>query len=79
MSDIMAFSWLPHNFIDINRGTGAYHRNQILESYLDKPMFPEFSDLFRQKLGWPDINNPKEEKEKYDLLIKSMNVKRRWQ
>lgn len=77
IKDIMAFSWLPHNFIERNRGTGAYHHNQILENYLDKPLFPEFSDLFREELGWSDIVNSKEKKEAYEELIQNMNVTRR--
>lgn len=77
INEILAFSWLPHNFIDKASGTGPYHRNQLFESYLDKPLFPEFSDLFREELGWPELVNPKEEKEKYQLLIDSMDVIKR--
>jgi uncharacterized protein YozE (UPF0346 family) len=72
VKDTIAFSWLPHNFIDSKGGTGPYHLNQILEAYLDKPLFPEFSDIFRDELGWPEIKNPKRKKEVYQKLIAEM-------
>lgn len=74
--DIIQFSWLPHNFIDKNSGTGSYHHNQLLDTYLDKPMFPEFSDIFRNELGWGEIVNPTEaDHEKYRNMIKKMNLR----
>lgn len=77
VNDIMAFSWLPHNFIDKSRGTGAYHLNQIMESYLDKPIFTEFSDLCREELGWPEIVSANEKEEHYKKLIEKMDVTKR--
>lgn len=74
VNEIISFSWLPHNFIDRESGTGPYHRNQLLENYLDKPIFPEFSDIFRDELGWTQIQNSHEQKENYEKLIKNMKI-----
>lgn len=72
INDIVAFSWLPHDYITKN----GHHRNQILESYLDKPLFPECSDLFREEQGLSAIVNPNANVERYELLTTSMNTTR---
>lgn len=77
LNDIISFSWLPHNFIDPNSGTGPFRRNQLLESYLDKPLFPEFSDIFRKELGWSKIENPNGNVKKLNELIEKMTIKQR--
>lgn len=74
LNDVISFDWLPHNFIDPKGGTGPYHRNQILEAYLDKPLFPELSDIFRMELGWDKVKNPNRDKKKYHELIEKMTI-----
>ena len=76
VDEILSFSWLPHNFIPENLGTGPYHRNQLLENYLDKPLFSEFSDLFREEFGWNAITNRFEDEKNYQsLIIEKMRMK----
>lgn len=74
VDDILSFSWLPHNFIPESLGTGPYHRNQLLENYLDKPLFSEFSDLFREELGWNAITNRFDDEGNYQSLIEQMRI-----
>lgn len=76
VNDITSFYWLPHNFVDPKSGTGPYHRNQILEAYLDKPLFPELSTIFRKELGWDKVKNPNSDKKKYRELIEKMFINR---
>lgn len=74
VNNIMGLSFLPHDFIDPSSGTAQYYKNELLNSYLDKPFFPELSDIFRAEMGWDEIENPREEAENYKKLIDNMKL-----
>lgn len=76
INEINQFSWLPHNFIDKSSGTGEYFKNELFTNYLDKPLFPEFSDIFRSELKWPELENPNEDDEKIKQLLTRIKFQR---
>lgn len=52
---ILAFSPMPHDFFK-NSPYSSYHRKELLDMYMNKPMYPQFSDVFREEFGWTTVD-----------------------
>lgn len=61
VKEMMAFNWLPHQFVPKDDPAYEFYKHQITYSYLDKPLYPEVSDHYRRELGWDPIKLLKDE------------------
>lgn len=49
--EILKFNPMPHDFLN-QSSDPKYHLKEIRNMYMDKPLYKQFSDIFREEFGW---------------------------